>query len=189
VAAALRSPRAARLSALALALAGCGGAGEAGPDGAPDGSAGSAELRVGSTTEDGSGFVPADGGDDVALVAGAQGGFHVWTGARLRGVVGPVLLVRTARRVTDGALVLAATPRHFEVPEAGADDWWQIDAALPSFMCPTPIGIAVRDERLEIAAELRTEGDDRLLAADSIEVTPRCPAGEQAAFCAEICSG
>ncbi len=55
-------------------------------------------------------------------------------------------------------------------------------------MCPTPLGLHVRDEPLILRAQVLTE-DDELLAEDELLFTPRCPEGDQAEFCADICSG
>lgn len=179
-------------SAAAVALAACGGGGEevGGPDAAPP----VAELILGGASQDGTGFVTVEDGDDVTLVGGAQGGFHVWTGVRVRGAAGTVHLEREARRLSDDKLVLRASTVVMEVPELGGT-WWerpdgtQVDA-LPSFMCPTPIGIRVRDEPLILRAQLLS-ADDELLGEDELTLVPRCPVDDagEAEFCAEICSG
>jgi hypothetical protein len=59
---------------LALALAGCGG--RDAPDGPPE-----AALGTGSDM-----FVPLSDGDDVTIVQGPQGGFHVFASVRVRGL-------------------------------------------------------------------------------------------------------
>jgi len=74
------------------------------------------------------------------------------------------------------------------VGAAAAGGWGQLPAARPSFMCPTPIGINVIDERIVFEVTLSTM-DDAPLAKTSAEATVHCPDGDQAAFCAKICSG
>ncbi len=167
-----------------IALFACGGGGDPGEPGP--------ELVLGSASEDRTQFVPVDDGADVPLVPGSQGGFHVWTGVRVRGAAGILHLDREARRMSDGELVLLASTFVLELPDEAMDDWWEHphgdDNALPSFMCPTPIGLRVRDEPLILRAQILTEDDD-LLAEDDLIIVPRCPADTQADFCAEICSG
>jgi hypothetical protein len=184
--------------AIALAtLAACGGGGGGwgggDGDGEPDASAPTAELVLGSASADHRQFVAIDDGDDVPLIPGSQGGFHVWTGLRVRGATGTLHLERQARRVSDDELVLLATTVELHVPDEPKGDWWErpdgtSDNALPSFMCPTPIGIRIRDEPLHLAAQILTE-DDELLAEDELVFVPRCPDGDQADFCFDICSG
>jgi hypothetical protein len=152
-----------------------------------------ADLVVGSTSSDRTSFVEVADGEDVPLVSGSQGGFHVWTGLRLRGASGTLYLEREARRMSDDALVLRATTVVMELPDQTMDEWWerpQGDSAdaLPSFMCPTPIGIRVRDEPLRLRAQVLTP-DEELLGEDEMVIVPRCPEGDEAEFCAEICSG
>jgi hypothetical protein len=160
----------------------------------PDGGLGlPAELLVGSTSSDRTRFVEVADGDDVPLVSGSQGGFHVWTGLRVRGASGTLHLEREARRVSDGELVLRASTVVMELPDQAMADWWErpdgdSGDALPSFMCPTPIGLRVRDEPLRLRAQVLTP-DEELLAEDEMVFVPRCPEGDEAEFCAEICSG
>ena len=171
-------------SAGAIALFACGG-GE-GPGGT------GVELVLGSASPDRTQFVPVDDGADLPLVPGSQGGFHVWTGIRVRGAAGILHLEREVRRVTDGERILLASTYVMEVPDDVAGDWWEHPHgeadALPSFMCPAPLGLDVRDEPLILHAQVLSE-DDELLAEDDLLYTPRCPEGNQAEFCADICSG
>jgi hypothetical protein len=180
----------------AIALAACGDGGDGRPDAAsePDAAASAVQLVVGSATRDATAFVDVEDGADVELVPGSQGGFHVWTGIRLHGAAGRLRVKREARRAADGVLVLLAPALVMEVPAEAMDDWWERPSgdpnALPSFMCPTPIGIRVRDEPLTLRTEL-LDDDDNPLAEDTLLVTPRCPEDDeaQAEFCVEICSG
>jgi hypothetical protein len=94
---------------------------------------------------------------------------------------------RESHRVSDDALVLL-TDGTQEVGAATVDGWWELPQAIPSFMCPTPIGINVIDERIVFEVTLTTM-DGAPLAKSSAEATVHCPDGTQAAFCAKICSG
>jgi hypothetical protein len=138
------------LTALVLAC-GCGGS-------PPP--VGEAMLTLGQL--DGS-FLPYVDGQDVTLVAGAQGGFHVWMSYQLDHT-GEAILERTAHRVSDGA---PAQP-------------------LPMFMCPAPVGISVIDQPIEY--ELRFSDDTGEIARGSVRLVPHCPA-DQLEFCQRICSG
>ncbi|HWE30671.1 MAG TPA: hypothetical protein VHB97_21840 [Polyangia bacterium] len=167
------------LIACACALVGCGG----GPTQPPPGDA---MLALGTAATDGSGFVALGG--DATLVPGAQGGFHIWLKYRVAGMAPATVKVhRESRRVSDDALVLLADGTQ-DVGAPGDDGWWELPTAMPSFMCPTPIGINVIDERIVFEVTLTTM-DGAPLAKSSAEATVHCPDGTQAAFCAKICSG
>ena len=164
-----------------VAVAGCGGTGGMQPP------PGDAMLALGGATAvDGSGYVALGG--DQTLVPGAQGGFHVWLKYRVAGMAPEKVHVhRETRRVSDDALILLADGTQ-DVGAVAADGWWELPTALPSFMCPTPIGINVIDERVVFDVTLTTL-DGAPLAKSSAEATVHCPGGDQAAFCAHICSG
>jgi hypothetical protein len=167
------------LIACACALVGCGGSGQP---------AGSAMLTLGTAATDGSGFEALGG--DATLVPGAQGGFHIWLKYRISGMAPEAVKVhRESRRVSDDALVLLADGS-VDVGAPGPEDggWWQLPQAQPSFMCPTPIGIGVIDERMVFEVTITTEAGAPL-AKSSAEATVHCPDGDQAAFCAKICAG
>jgi len=170
------------LIAIACALVGCGGSGMQPPPG-------DAMLTVGTAAApDGSGWAALDG--DATLVPGAQGGFHIWLKYRVAGMAPEKVKVhRESHRVSDDALVLLTDgTQDVGAPAPGNDGWWELPQALPSFMCPTPIGINVIDERIVFEVTLSTM-DDQPLAKSSAEATVHCPDGTQAPFCAKICSG
>jgi hypothetical protein len=153
-----------------------------GGPGAPDGSA--AELALLAPGADGT-LGPISDGSEVTLVPGAQGGFHVWLGYRLRGVpAGETAIERDADRVSDGAVVL----RYLDAVdvEPGGDGWFAPASPVPMFMCPTPIGLSILG--VPIAYRLRVlddAGAER--AAARVTLVPRCPDGNAA--CARICAG
>jgi hypothetical protein len=165
---------------LGLSLAACGGGEEPVPT--------EAELLAGTTHPDGTGFLDVVEGADAELVAGAQGGFHVWLKVRVHGVSGAFALLREARRADDEELVLRALEQPLEVPEDAMTGWWEQPTAVPSFMCPTPIGIGIVDRPIRIQVRLVDEAD-ALLGEDDVTVTPRCAAGTNEQWCYDICSG
>ena len=135
------------------------------------------KIRLGTVTEGG-----------VLLSPGAQGGFHVWTAPRFKGAMGTLYLDRQARRVEDGLLVLRASRMVLEVPEDALESWWREEQAIPSFMCPPPLGVQIYDSQIEFTFEMRNE-DEELLASDSLILTPRCPQGDEGLFCRSTCEG
>jgi hypothetical protein len=146
------------------------------------------EALAGSAAADGSGFVPVDDGAGVELIPGAQGGFHVWLNVKVQGLAGRVLFERRARRVSDGVLVFRGLRQLLDIPEDAMETWWDNPLATPAFMCPSPIGIKVYDEELVFEIEITGE-DGEVLATDQLILVPRCPEGEQAEFCRQICAG
>jgi hypothetical protein len=126
-------------------------------------------------------FQPYADGDEVKLVEGAQGGFHVWLSYRASGVAaGEAELDRRAHRLSDGAVVLRYDTRT-ELAAPGADGFIDAMAPLPMFMCPTPIGISVLDT--PIVFELSVAG-----ARAAVTLTPHCPSNARD-FCQRICTG
>lgn len=147
-----------------------------------------AELEVGIGQADGTGFIAIADGADVELVPGAQGGFHIWVNVRVHGAAGELFLEREARRVVDDELVSLAIPQYIAVSDQAMDGWWDNPGAMPSFMCPAPLGIDVFDQELYFDVRL-VDDTGAVLAADSMALTARCPDGPQADFCRQICSG
>jgi len=163
---------------LLLAPAACGGEEDPLP---------TAELQVGGSL-DGISFADVADGDDVELVPGAQGGFHVWISMRVHGAAGSLLVEREARRVSDGALILAAVARPVDIPGDAMEGWWESPEAAPAFMCPSPIGIQVFDQEIEYTVRLVDE-TEAVVAEGGVALVPHCPDGDQHDFCVEICSG
>jgi hypothetical protein len=132
-------------------------------------------------------LLPFTDGQEVELVAGAQGGFHVWLQYALRGLpAATYTLERDATRVSDGAVVLRYSGA-IDVGVPAADGWSTAPAPIPMFMCPTPIGVSVIGE--PIALLLRVVGGDGLERARAgATLVPRCP-DAQRDFCTHICSG
>ena len=124
-------------------------------------------------------FLPFIDGQDVTLVSGAQGGFHVWLRYRYDGTPGGnAKLSRGAHRLADDAIVLRTNAEITVAAES---------ALMPMFMCPSPIGLSVIDQ--PIVFSLGMDADDGTpLAAQHITLVPHCPDAERD-FCLRICTG
>ena len=146
-------------------------------------------ISLGTVDASGSGFYPLAG--DQPLVAGAQGGFHVWLKYRVAGMAPATVRVsRTVRRVSDGKLVLK-TEGSQDVGAAATDGAWELPAALPSFMCPTPIGVRVDGEAMHFQVVLTDPDSGEVLGTGDAQATPQCPPSDDAQHdhCMKICEG
>jgi hypothetical protein len=143
------------------------------------------EIALGAPG-DGGALVPLSDGQDVTMVAGAQGGFHVWLAYRLHDVpAGTFTLERDAERVSDGAVVLRYRGDVAVTPDG--DGWFTPDGPIPMFMCPTPIGISIVGEPIAYQLRLVDDGGAELARA-GVTLVPRCP-DAQLPFCTRICTG
>lgn len=163
----------------AVVVAGCGGTPTA---------EGPASIVVGGTEQDGSGFTVLDG-EDVTLIPGAQGGFHVWLKYRVAGMpAGPMRVRHSATLASDGRPVLVGQSRPVDLGAPDTAGAWQAPAAAPAFMCPAPVGVRIDGARIRFRVELLDAADHPVLSGQG-EAVPHCPDGDQAAFCARICNG
>ncbi len=157
-----------------ISLAAC----DAAPPPSPPPSSAGEKLALGTLDADG-GFAPYIDGQDVTLVAGAQGGFHVWMSYQMTpGLSLPAMLERTANRASDDALILR-TMSGVQLDSAPS-------APLPMFMCPAPVGISVID--IPIVYQLRFTDDQGEIARGQVTLTPHCPT-DQITLCQRICNG
>ncbi len=184
-------PRPNALLALALPLlVACGSEGS-GP--LPNPPTGTLELGTGALTGE-PGFVSVIEGADVTLAPGAQGGFHVYINVRLDADgaerVGPApVLNRSARRVSDGALVSRSRQRVELGTSASAPGSFESRFSIPLFLCPAPVGIAVAGQALELELTAGKGDDDPEPMVARLRFVPRCPDDGGAEFCRSICSG
>jgi hypothetical protein len=132
-------------------------------------------------------------GQDAELAPGAQGGFHIWLRYRLRGAAGRVVQVRRlADRLgpQDRRDRVLTTEGLQLVPEGAAT--WEVPDPIASFMCPTPIGINIIDQPIELLVQV-AEPDGAVLGEGRARVVARCPpaaSGQEVHdFCKRICSG
>jgi hypothetical protein len=158
-------------------LAACNGGGLPPP---PAVATGDVQVELADAT-----FAALTDGEQVALVAGAQGGFHVWMSYRLSGVAaGRVTLERLAHRAQGGELVLRSSGTVDVAPDASGA--FSSPDPLPMFMCPTPVGLSIVDA--PIVFELRFSAEGAPLADRSVTLVPRCPDAARE-LCERICTG
>jgi hypothetical protein len=168
---------------LCAAAAGCG----------PGGSLGAvplaATLTLGTVADrfdPDSAFVPLSDGEDVTLVWGAQGGFHVWMKFRASGGPAELTMRKTAYRDSDGKLVLKTFGSAVSIGTPGATGVWELPEATPMFMCPSPIGIRVIDTRIRYEIEL-DDASGAAVARGRVTLEPHCP--PEQSNCEMICVG
>ena len=138
------------------------------------------------------GFRAVEEGAALTLQPGSQGGFHVFLNLRLPAdataeLTAQPVVYRSARRVSDGTLVSRNRHRiNLEPSDPGRVD---TDRSIALFLCPTPIGVAVADEPLEVTVELAPDYDAAPVARGTLQFVPVCPDDDQADFCQRICFG
>lgn len=140
-------------------------------------------------------FLPLVDDMQVQLASGAQGGFHIWTLYRVTGnsVDRKVKVRRYIDRLGPGGMrqrVLTGEGSE-HLP---AESPWELLTPIPSFVCPTPIGVNALDAPLEL--KVRFESDTpmaELLGEQTVRVRAGCPPSvngdNQYAFCMMICVG
>lgn len=144
------------------------------------------ELALGSAPVTGMGFEPMPGA--ATLAPGAQGGFHVWLSYRVKGAEAATFkAAHTVRRESDGRL-LSRGERKLEVSAPAEDGWWQSEAATPTFLCPTPLGVSVVDVDAVFEVKL-LDGGGAELSVQQVKTKLVCPTDGQADFCQRICQG
>lgn len=139
-------------------------------------------------------YLPLSDDMQVQLAGGAQGGFHIWTLYRILGN-------QTEQRVkarryidrlgADGSRQRVLTAEGSErVP---AESPWELLTPIPSFVCPTPLGVNALDAKLELKVRFEDNSSGALLGESAVRLSAVCPpamAGDtQNAFCMMICVG
>lgn len=139
-------------------------------------------------------YLPLSDDLQVQLAGGAQGGFHIWTLYRIGGNRSDQR-IRVRRYIdrlgSDGSRKRVLTADGTErIP---AESPWQSPAPIPSFVCPTPLGVNVLDAPLELKLRLEDNSSGELLGEAQVRLRAVCPpamAGDtQNAFCMMICVG
>jgi hypothetical protein len=144
------------------------------------------ELELGTAGEGGAGFVAMP--STAVLAPGAQGGFHVWLGYRIKNAPpGTVKAAHTVRRESDSKL-LSRGERKLEVGLAGDDGFWTSEMATPAFLCPSPLGVSVIDVPAVFEVTLTDEAGEQL-DVQQVKTTLTCPEDAQKDFCLRICAG
>jgi hypothetical protein len=145
-----------------------------------------AESTLGISS-DGRSFQAAEPGQKVALIAGPQGGFHIFVHLRARGLDESVVDLRNHSVAADGEEINFARSRDLLRPMAPSDGQW-LELAQPMLtqLCPTAIRVADRLINFEITA---TDPSGHQ-ATQALSLTPVCPtAPEERAWCERICTG
>lgn len=140
---------------------------------------------LGTSDVDGNGFSAF--ARDQVLVSGPQGGFHVWLKLRIAGLdPGPVRVHRVVHLAADQRLLLDAE----SVLQVGVaiGGYWEQPYPLPLFLCPTPSGIDIVDQRIELQVLLTSATAPQTVGDASAAFSVHCPDDARAA-CLELCSG
>ena len=96
-----------------------------------------------------------------------------------------VNLAYTIRRASDDRLVLTSMRQTMLGPPASTG-YWELPTAIPSFLCPSPVGVQVRDEPMHYLLDVSTI-DGTHVGSGTADFTPHCPTGDT--HCMAICSG
>lgn len=182
-----------RASALLSATALCGALAACGCSGEP-----TLKLELGTLDPaDPLAFRFLDLKDDmqVQLAGGAQGGFHIWTLYRVHGntIDRRLRVRRMIERLGPGGrrdrILTGEGSEH--IP---AESPWELLTPIPSFVCPTPLGVNALDAPLELKVRFEDSTDSTVTLAEAqVRVTAVCPpamAGDtQHEFCMSICVG
>ncbi len=120
---------------------------------------------------------------DVELHPGAQGGFHVPVMYQVTGErEDKALFEHTVRRSRDMALVSRGS-RTLDV--SGSP--WVTAQPIPTFMCPTPVGINIIGEELIFEVTV-TSSVGVILSRETAKTSLHCPMANSD-FCESICKG
>jgi len=135
---------------------------DAGPMTAPDGGS-LPMLELGGGTQN---FAPFTDGQMAQVIAGPQGGFHLWAAARARAPLDP-MLIRLTVKVKLGATELSSTDYRVTLVKNGSYFEWYAMTAL----VPDPAAVRGQRTTMELIA---TDSAGRT-ATDTRTVTPVGP--------------
>ena len=139
-----------------------------------------ASLEVGIGDPESSSFEPLPPDGQVPLVAGVDGGYHLWLQVRTSGLCPNTVVVD--RRIGDPLLRYQATFARLVPTDEGA---WTLASAAWTFLCPsnTP-GVQLHDVQLALEVTLsEVEGECPLPAgtrtiSETVTIVPTCPDGD-----------
>lgn len=145
-------------------------------------------------------WVDLSDGQSVQVAPGSQGGFHVWTMYRVaeNTQARKLHVQRIADRIaTDGTRQrVLSTDGVLDLPAQLPGEVWQTPSPIPSFMCPTPIGVSILDAPVELDVKLIEDqvsgvADSRVLGEAHVRLNLTCPpqGDPQHDFCISICKG
>lgn len=142
-----------------------------------------AQIEVGGADAAGATFEPFSDGSERSLIAGPQGGYHVWLHARVRGIC--PASARIERRVIDEATgdLLLFSSSGAGLVETATEGEHELDGAVPMQLCP-PVIVPPVGRALRFYARI-TDGSGR--SAEAMRsFMAACPAGDLR--CADVCS-
>ena len=150
--------------------------------GEPSAELGLADARLGDWQG-----LPADG--DAVMELGPQGGFHLWSMLRVRGVcLGDATARYTVTTQDTGAPVDAGfAPTDLQPDPDLTDGSARTTKGVQTFVCPAEPPTNVVDRPVVVALEVEDEGGATL--SDEAELTLRCPSDHPLVLntCRRIC--
>lgn len=120
-------------------------------------------LELGTGTQS---FAPLTNGQMVTIIAGPQGGFHVWAAARTRAPLDPMLIKLTVKVKRSGAELSSTDYKVNLVKNGTYSEWYAMTALVPD-----PADVRGKSTVIELIA---TDAAGRT-ATDSRTVIPAGP--------------
>jgi hypothetical protein len=146
-------------------------------------------------------FIDLVDGQQVELVGGPQGGFHVWTLYRVLGSVQArsiAVQILADRSPADGSRqrISAAVSQE----RLSAEPTWELPAPQPTFLCPPPAGVNVLSAPVALQINVYPAADGLAgqpeptlvpIAQQQLQLQLTCPPPGDAAheLCLRICQG
>ena len=135
------------------------------------------EVSVGTGADE---FIPLDDGDEIDIVFGSQGGYHIDVGAQMERLC-PIVYVRAS-------IWFDAVERHMEAVrtevEGSSQNVWGVRAFIPcehwpdtQLTCPGGAGSEGHLEDYEIVVKVEAEDHNGRIASDEQRVQPVCCEG------------
>ncbi len=145
------------------------------------------EVSVGTGADE---FIPLDDGDEIDIVFGSQGGYHIDVGAQMERLC-PIVYVRASIwfDAGDGDLEeMYDVERHMEAVrtevEGSSQNVWGVRAFIPcehwpdtQLTCPGGAGSEGHLEDYEIVVKVEAEDHNGRIASDEQRVQPVCCEG------------
>lgn len=129
---------------------------DAGPTTTEDGGA-LPLLEVGTGTQS---FERLTDGQSARVIAGPQGGFHIWASARIRAPLDPKLIRLTVKVLFEGGQLTSTDYRVTMVPNRSYFEWYAMTALVPDPAIvmgkPTTLELIATDSAGRTATDSRT---------------------------------
>ncbi|MEM7676374.1 MAG: hypothetical protein AAF449_10265 [Myxococcota bacterium] len=136
------------------------------------------------------GFAAIDDLAELPLRPGSQGGLHVYINLRMseaavEAIGERPLIYREARRISDGRLVSRLEHRT-QLVSSSTTGAFDTERSISLFLCPTPVGIDVANEPLELTVDVKTDYGEEPSAQGKVRFVPYC-LEEGREFCLDLC--